>query len=168
MRLNDRGPFHPGRIIDLSKGGAKALGFYQKGTARVRVRFVGLAPLNGGLTPENTVASATPRPVLPLIPLDPPADVRPSPLSGTPAGVEASGAPSYVVQVGAFSAKANAERAAARLAGAGPVAIEPLKRNGASLYRVTLTGWRDASSAAAARAQAAALGFSDARVIAGS
>jgi rare lipoprotein A len=166
VRLNDRGPFHPGRIIDLSRGGAKALGFYQKGTARVRVRFIGLAPLGGGATPETTVASIAPRPVIPLIPLDPPADVAGAPRLA--ASSAASGPTGYVVQIGAFSARANAERAAARLAGAGRTAIEPLRRNGGELYRVTLTGWRDAEAAAAARAQAAALGFSDARVIAGS
>jgi rare lipoprotein A len=41
VRVNDRGPFVPGRIIDLSKGAAKKLGTYQKGVARVRVRYIG-------------------------------------------------------------------------------------------------------------------------------
>lgn len=41
VRVNDRGPFVPGRIIDLSKGAAKKLGIYQKGVARVRVRYIG-------------------------------------------------------------------------------------------------------------------------------
>ena len=31
VRLNDRGPFHPGRIIDLSRGAAQQLGFFDKG-----------------------------------------------------------------------------------------------------------------------------------------
>ena len=44
VRLNDRGPFVSGRIIDLSKGAAEQLGFVGKGTARVRVRYVGPAP----------------------------------------------------------------------------------------------------------------------------
>ena len=48
VRLNDRGPYHPGRIIDLSRAGAEQLGFYLKGTAKVRVRYVGPAPLDGG------------------------------------------------------------------------------------------------------------------------
>ena len=42
VRVNDRGPFVDGRIIDLSAGAAKKLGFYQKGTARVRVEAVEL------------------------------------------------------------------------------------------------------------------------------
>jgi rare lipoprotein A len=40
VRVNDRGPFVPGRIIDLSAGAAKKLGFYEQGTARVRVETV--------------------------------------------------------------------------------------------------------------------------------
>lgn len=40
VRVNDRGPFVDGRIIDLSAGAAKKLGFYEKGTARVLVETV--------------------------------------------------------------------------------------------------------------------------------
>lgn len=38
VRVNDRGPFVNGRIIDLSAGAARRLGFYKKGTTRVSVR----------------------------------------------------------------------------------------------------------------------------------
>lgn len=38
VRVNDRGPFHDGRIIDLSYVAAVKLGIVQAGTARVRVR----------------------------------------------------------------------------------------------------------------------------------
>ncbi len=38
VRVNDRGPFVGGRIIDLSAGAARRLGFYEKGTARVLVQ----------------------------------------------------------------------------------------------------------------------------------
>jgi len=37
LRVNDRGPFVDGRIIDLSAGAARKLGYYHKGTARVRI-----------------------------------------------------------------------------------------------------------------------------------
>jgi len=40
VRVNDRGPFSGDRIIDLSMGAAKRLGFYEKGTARVRVETI--------------------------------------------------------------------------------------------------------------------------------
>lgn len=42
VRVNDRGPFIDGRIIDLSAGAAKKLGFYYRGTARVVVETVDL------------------------------------------------------------------------------------------------------------------------------
>ncbi len=42
VRVNDRGPFVKGRIIDLSTSASKQLGFYVKGTARVRVETVQL------------------------------------------------------------------------------------------------------------------------------
>jgi len=40
VRVNDRGPFVDDRVIDLSAEGARQLGFYQKGTARVRVEVI--------------------------------------------------------------------------------------------------------------------------------
>ena len=43
VRLNDRGPFVDGRIIDLSHGAAERLGFARQGVTRVRVRYVGPA-----------------------------------------------------------------------------------------------------------------------------
>lgn len=43
VRVNDRGPFHPGRIIDLSYGAAVKLGYADQGTARVRVEVIDLA-----------------------------------------------------------------------------------------------------------------------------
>ncbi len=40
VRVNDRGPFVKGRIIDLSAGAAKKLGFYRAGVANVKVETV--------------------------------------------------------------------------------------------------------------------------------
>ena len=47
VRINDRGPFHAGRIIDLSYAAAVKLGYRQQGTARVRVEA--LRPGSGTL-----------------------------------------------------------------------------------------------------------------------
>ncbi|MEM7749256.1 MAG: septal ring lytic transglycosylase RlpA family protein [Pseudomonadota bacterium] len=44
-RVNDRGPFVSGRIIDVSRRAAQQLGFLHKGTVRVRVTYIGPAPL---------------------------------------------------------------------------------------------------------------------------
>jgi rare lipoprotein A len=43
VRVNDRGPFVQGRIIDLSRAAAEKLGIYGKGTAKVRVKYLGPA-----------------------------------------------------------------------------------------------------------------------------
>ena len=40
VRINDRGPFKRDRVIDVSQNAAKALGFNQQGTTRVRVEFL--------------------------------------------------------------------------------------------------------------------------------
>lgn len=42
VRVNDRGPFVKGRIIDMSAGAAQKLGFYDKGTVSVLVEAVQL------------------------------------------------------------------------------------------------------------------------------
>lgn len=47
VRVNDRGPFAHGRLIDLSSKTADLLDIKRKGTARVRVQYIGRAPLNG-------------------------------------------------------------------------------------------------------------------------
>src|SRR5947208_5693319 len=47
VRVNDRGPYHANRDIDLSARAADLLGFRNHGTARVRVEYVGPAPLEG-------------------------------------------------------------------------------------------------------------------------
>jgi rare lipoprotein A len=47
VRINDRGPFSRSREIDLSRASARLLGFEMQGTAVVRVRYAGRAPLNG-------------------------------------------------------------------------------------------------------------------------
>jgi rare lipoprotein A len=47
VRVNDRGPYAHNRIIDLSVRTAKLLGFYGHGLAKVKVEYVGRAPLAG-------------------------------------------------------------------------------------------------------------------------
>lgn len=47
VRVNDRGPYANNRIIDLSVRAAKLLDFHDRGLGRVRVEYVGRAPLEG-------------------------------------------------------------------------------------------------------------------------
>ena len=47
VRVNDRGPYHGNRLIDVSNKAAELLDFRGNGVARVRVEYVGRAPLEG-------------------------------------------------------------------------------------------------------------------------
>ncbi|MBX9827291.1 MAG: septal ring lytic transglycosylase RlpA family protein [Xanthobacteraceae bacterium] len=64
VRVNDRGPYHAGRLIDLSARTARLLGFQDHGTARVRVDYVGRASLAGSddTRLEATLRRGTPAP----------------------------------------------------------------------------------------------------------
>jgi len=59
VRVNDRGPFARGRVIDLSARASELLGFQSKGLARVRVEYAGRARMDG-LDEKFLVASYRP------------------------------------------------------------------------------------------------------------
>jgi rare lipoprotein A len=91
VRVNDRGPYVAGRIIDLSEEAARELGYERAGLARVRVRYVGPAPLYGSdsiryakvETPRRPTASARPQPTAKILP--PPARAAEVVLTSAPA-----------------------------------------------------------------------------------
>lgn len=60
VRVNDRGPFVDGRIIDLSRAAAEDLGMLRSGVAHVRVSYVGPAPTT--YQPQPTLATNKPKP----------------------------------------------------------------------------------------------------------
>jgi rare lipoprotein A len=60
VRVNDRGPYAHGRIIDLSRTAAEALDVVHHGTGTVRVRYAGPAPLNGDDRKERQFLAAQP------------------------------------------------------------------------------------------------------------
>ena len=63
VRINDRGPFVAGRVIDLSQAAAKALGMLQLGVKRVTLLLPpGLRPADGkaGPPPDQTAGTSTP------------------------------------------------------------------------------------------------------------
>ena len=70
----------------------------------------------------------------------------------------------YLVQVGAFSVRDNAERTRDRASAAGAVLMDVVDRPAGSLYRVRVGPWPSREAAEAARAAVADLGFADARV----
>ncbi|KAB1076625.1 septal ring lytic transglycosylase RlpA family protein [Methylobacterium soli] len=47
VRVNDRGPYHADRVMDVSEAVAEALEFHRRGTTRVRVEYVGKASVAG-------------------------------------------------------------------------------------------------------------------------
>lgn len=126
VRINDRGPFVSGRIIDMSRRGAQLLGFDQKGTAKVRVeiladesRAIAAAAMNAtnqvaGSPDGGPVPQAAPRPKVTVEgePLGPPGPVTPPPrviaapttIAGT-TSADGRFLPAEVVQQSALPAK---------------------------------------------------------------
>jgi rare lipoprotein A len=82
LRVNDRGPFVRGRIIDVSRRAAQLLGFEAQGTARVRVEILGeeSRQLRASLTgrDEFRTVSAAPRTAVASDALPPPPGARES------------------------------------------------------------------------------------------
>jgi rare lipoprotein A len=70
VRVNDRGPYHSDRVIDLSVKAARLLDFHGDGLARVRVEYVSPAPLEGSddsvllATLRNGSPAPSPSPIL--------------------------------------------------------------------------------------------------------
>ena len=147
VRVNDRGPFVAGRIIDLSRKSAQLLGVDRPGTARVRVRRV---------FPDGaTVAALTPPPAPPL----------PLAAAGVPpvAVAVAGASPGAVfIQVAAVSDQGRAEWLSGYLGTFAPSTVE---RSPAGLWRVRLGPFasRDLATPILARVQAS--GYTDARTI---
>jgi rare lipoprotein A len=187
LRVNDRGPFARGRIIDVSARAATLLGFYGKGTANVRVTYLARADMPGAApaetAPEIAAAAAAPAaevemaaldpvaavPATEQMPQSPPADSQPafavsdSQPAATVAGVAA--VTHIYVQAGAFVARDNAERMKSRLSVLGNSSISSIDRNGQLLYRVRIGPFDDVGAADAALAQLSGLGSSDAKLV---
>jgi rare lipoprotein A len=177
VRVNDRGPFVDGRIIDLSRAAAEKLGFKDRGTARVRVRYLGpasaLPPTQvAERAPDSSVVATSAETggartgtdyggAIQSSALAPPPAARPPVISAPPAAMSAP-AQTWRVQAGAFSTRANADRVASMFATGH---VEPMERGGVTLWRVVLGPAPDVAGAEALRDQAAAAGFADATVI---
>ena len=110
VRVNDRGPFHGDRILDLSYAAATKLGIAREGTGLVEVR---------ALDPGSAIRPASGPP-----PIEP---VRAEPIR-------------FFIQVGAFQAAANATKLQASLAGVSrvPVRVRRTNFDDRVMYRVWL------------------------------
>ena len=133
VRINDRGPFTDSRVIDLSRGAARALGVYTTGTAKVRIKWLGPAE---GTAPAPIYADAS---------------APPASTTTAPAGDDNR----YIVQVGAFSQKDNADRVQDSIDDA------HVDKRG-SLYIVYLGPFTGAAAAETHRQDAIDAGFSSA------
>jgi rare lipoprotein A len=110
VRVNDRGPYHEGRIIDVSQRAAQMLDYANVGTAQVKVEYIGRAPLDGN-DDQYLMASYHP------------GNRRPDPSDGLPSGVMvAMNGPSPSIPVGAPPA---AVPFPGQLANSGNVAVQP-------------------------------------------
>ena len=191
LRVNDRGPYAKGRIIDVSEAAASLLGFKNAGTARVRVTYVARAtapdgqPLPSDTPPE--IASAVPaapttdvisKPLatVPEAPVAPPTRLAslpqpaPDPLpadaqvpTGEVTQVPVPASTHLYVQVGAFGSYANAMRLREQLGG--NLQISTTRKNGQTLYRVRTAPMNSTADADAALAHLSELGSNDAHIV---
>ncbi|MBO9662219.1 septal ring lytic transglycosylase RlpA family protein [Dokdonella sp.] len=151
VRVNDRGPFHENRLIDLSYAAAVKIGVWPKGTGLVEVRAID--PERPDALPPTQVASIAPsRPIVPARADEPP----PS----------AGGAPRIYLQIGAFGDRANAERAVANATRAGldRVDIQSATVDGRTVHRVRVGPLPDVDAADAMTERIEQLGLGAPRV----
>lgn len=151
VRINDRGPFVDGRIIDLSRRSAQLLGVDRPGTAQVRVRRV--------YPPEDWARTTAPlaRQVETAQAMQPVPVVNPAVVPPTPAPAERG---THFVQVVALSDRGRAEWLAQNLNAFGPSFAE---RAPNGMWRVRLGPFAE-SEAATVLHRIQTAGYADARV----
>ena len=178
VRVNDRGPFVGTRIIDLSKAAAAKLGYLRKGKAKVKVEYLGPAPLGDDrrlLAKLNHMKTAPKTHLLAAIRgREVPSARRPGVMlaSATPRAATRAfaasvpGAAAYFVQVASFSDRARADELYRDLKRYGPARLVAASVNGVRYWRVQLGPFASANEADDARAAAMQAGIRDATVIA--
>jgi len=114
VRVNDRGPFVPGRIIDLSQAAAEELDMIRTGTAPVLIEVVAGRPETPTVAPAAAQQSAA-----------------------KPEAAPAGNGKIYRLQVGSYRLTRNAAEAYQRLKAAG---LDPAYERYQDLYRVVLVG----------------------------
>jgi len=141
VRINDRGPFHGQRIIDLSYAAAAKLGILAVGTGIVIVESISaeeiragtLAPVASTAVPAAAVPlapAATPAPAVSPAPAAPAVSARPTAAPARPDPIRAQ----IFLQFGAFAVHAYAQNLAARLHNLQQNA--DVRQGGDGLYRV--------------------------------
>ena len=146
LRVNDRGPFKKNREIDLSRRAAEILGFKDKGTARVRVKYLHRAPLYNQrgqlISGDESDSFVFDKPYTPTrdryVSAAPITEVETKSLDGQDLQSKKSVLPKqkYYVQLGVFSRKDSAEALRQKLGQIGQVEVSELTSGGRQLYRV--------------------------------
>ncbi|MDB5798925.1 MAG: septal ring lytic transglycosylase RlpA family protein [Paucimonas sp.] len=151
VRINDRGPFHSGRIIDLSYTAALKLGYVGRGSGEIEVER--LLPDEIARINSQRLEAAPPvqQDLAVLIPeLASPQPPAPATVASEKPQVLAA-AGSYYLQLGAWSQQANAEQVRQRLASGGAIAWPALDVVGANgLFRLFGGPWASRAEAQAA------------------
>ena len=159
--LNDRGPYARGRTIDVSRRAAQLLGFYEKGTALVRVEAI------GGEREEPLIASAPIDPEAPPLPASPTGSVEVEALTEVASAgpVAADASPTMYVQAGAFADPGNARRLNNQLLPFGEVRTTMVTIDGVEVYRVRLGPIATTDDAAALLDKVIGAGHIDAHLV---
>ncbi|MBS64274.1 rare lipoprotein A [Salinisphaera sp. C84B14] len=185
VRVNDRGPFHDGRIIDLSYVAARRLDVVAHGSVPVRIETVTPATLKAEqreAQSDRQVAAATPPyrnqpPASSSARAPASAPARATPAANTPGravqvanrtNASAAGASTanrsegtLYLQTGAFGNPTNAQRLNRRLQNAGFAQVRVVESGGATpIYRVQLGPYPDERSRALNRQILREQGFS--------
>ncbi len=164
VKVNDRGPFHNNRIIDLSYVAAAKLGILEHGTGLVEVEVVDTyAPATATAVADAPSSTAETAIVATTAATHPQAGLQQTRL------VEPVGAKeiSLFIQVGAFRVWDNAERLKDRLdaSNLGPVRIVSRDTTSPPLYRVQIGPLASVNEADQAANSLISLGISDTQVI---
>lgn len=139
VKINDRGPFVSGRIIDLSCRASQELGSFKTGLTKVRVEAVQVATEQ--MVGQNTYWKVDPVPSFRY------------------------GA--FTIQIGAFKEQQNAMRLRSRMAqGFKEIQVSPSNYGGTTLYRVQVGAYRDLVMAQNETERLRGQGFGDAFVVA--
>jgi rare lipoprotein A len=179
LRVNDRGPYARGRIIDVSRRAAQLLGFEVSGTAKVRVKILvpetiqvaSLARRNGSDDKPETLPAAPVAAVsaqeLPSPPPNPrmvAIAVPPVP-AAEPVALAPTTALQIFIQVGAFAMADNAIKAKNRLDRLGAVKVQGVKVKGVEVYRVRLGPIASVDEADWLLDRVVATGLAEARIV---
>ena len=159
VRVNDRGPFHEGRVIDLSYAAAVKIGVWPQGTGRVEVRAIDPDHPEDDRSASRVASAASPRPSA----LGPRASPATDAARSTASPIAA---PAIYLQIGAFGERANAERAlaSARRAGIADAGIDSVAIAGRTVHRVRVGPLADSGTADALTERVRALGLGEPRV----